>query len=120
MTSIEQQTTSEILARRARYVSAAVSTPRLVVASAEGARVTDPEGRVFVADLNADRIQVFAPDGVFLGGWGETGHDPGQFAGPRGIVLDGHGGVYVTDSYGERLQKFQLLPPLAPAGAAAP
>ncbi len=49
MTSIEQQqTTSEILSRRARYVSAGVSTPRLVVSSAEGARVTDPEGRVFV------------------------------------------------------------------------
>ena len=49
MTSIEQQqTTSEILSRRAQYVSASVSTPRLVVSSAEGARVTDPEGRVFV------------------------------------------------------------------------
>jgi len=49
MTSIEQQqSTSEILARRAQYVSAGVSTPRLVVSSAEGARVTDPEGRVFV------------------------------------------------------------------------
>jgi 4-aminobutyrate aminotransferase/4-aminobutyrate aminotransferase/(S)-3-amino-2-methylpropionate transaminase len=49
MTSIEQQqTTSEILSRRAQYVSAGVSTPRLVVSSAEGARVTDPEGRVFV------------------------------------------------------------------------
>jgi 4-aminobutyrate aminotransferase/4-aminobutyrate aminotransferase/(S)-3-amino-2-methylpropionate transaminase len=49
MTSIEQQqTTTEILSRRAQYVSAGVSTPRLVVSSAEGARVTDPEGRVFV------------------------------------------------------------------------
>jgi 4-aminobutyrate aminotransferase / (S)-3-amino-2-methylpropionate transaminase / 5-aminovalerate transaminase len=48
MTSIEQQTTAEILARRAQYVSSGVATPRLVVASAEGARVTDPEGRAFV------------------------------------------------------------------------
>ena len=48
MTSIEQQTTSEILSRRAQYVSGGVSTPRLVVASAEGARVTDPEGHVFL------------------------------------------------------------------------
>ncbi|HEY9456987.1 MAG TPA: aspartate aminotransferase family protein [Gaiella sp.] len=48
MTSIEQANTSEILSRRARYVSGGVSTPRLVVASAEGARVTDPEGRVFL------------------------------------------------------------------------
>jgi 4-aminobutyrate aminotransferase / (S)-3-amino-2-methylpropionate transaminase / 5-aminovalerate transaminase len=48
MTSIEQHTTAEIMARRARYVSGGVSTPRLVVTAAEGARVTDPEGRVFV------------------------------------------------------------------------
>ena len=49
MASIEQQQrSSEILSRRARYVSAGVSTPRLVVASAEGARITDPEGHVFV------------------------------------------------------------------------
>jgi 4-aminobutyrate aminotransferase len=48
MTSIEQANTSEILSRRARYVSRGVSTPRLVVASAEGARITDPEGRGFL------------------------------------------------------------------------
>jgi len=48
MASIEQHTTAEIMARRAQYVSGGVSTPRLVVTAAEGARVTDPEGRVFV------------------------------------------------------------------------
>ncbi|MCZ7588543.1 MAG: aspartate aminotransferase family protein [Gaiella sp.] len=37
-----------LLEERARYVSGGVSTPRLVVASAEGARVTDVDGRVFV------------------------------------------------------------------------
>jgi 4-aminobutyrate aminotransferase len=48
MTSIEQETTADVLARRAQYVSGGVSTPRLVVAAAEGARVTDREGRTFV------------------------------------------------------------------------
>ncbi len=37
-----------ILSERARYVSNGVSTPRLVVAHAEGARVTDVDGRTFV------------------------------------------------------------------------
>lgn len=37
-----------VLAQRTRYVSAGVSTPRLVVANAEGARVTDVDGRSFV------------------------------------------------------------------------
>lgn len=37
-----------ILADRARYVSAGVSTPKLVVAHADGARVTDVDGRTFI------------------------------------------------------------------------
>jgi 4-aminobutyrate aminotransferase-like enzyme len=37
-----------ILAERARYVSAGVSTPRLVVSHADGARVTDVDGRSFI------------------------------------------------------------------------
>jgi 4-aminobutyrate aminotransferase / (S)-3-amino-2-methylpropionate transaminase / 5-aminovalerate transaminase len=37
-----------ILAERARYVSAGVSTPKLVVSHADGARVTDVDGRTFV------------------------------------------------------------------------
>ena len=37
-----------ILADRARYVSGGVATPRLVVASAEGARVTSVDGRSFL------------------------------------------------------------------------
>jgi len=37
-----------ILAERARYVSAGVSTPKLVVSNADGARVTDVDGRSFV------------------------------------------------------------------------
>ena len=48
MASIEQHTTAELLARRAQLVSGGVSTPRLVVRAAEGARVTDAEGRVFL------------------------------------------------------------------------
>ena len=38
----------QILAERARYVSAGVSTPRLVVSHADGARVTDVDGRNFI------------------------------------------------------------------------
>jgi 4-aminobutyrate aminotransferase len=48
MTSTEQWTSERILADRRRYVSGGVSTPRLVVTGAEGARVTDADGRVFL------------------------------------------------------------------------
>ena len=37
-----------ILAERARYVAQGMVTPRLVVAHAEGARITDPDGRSFI------------------------------------------------------------------------
>jgi 4-aminobutyrate aminotransferase len=37
-----------ILADRARYVAPGMSTPKLVVAHAEGARVTDPDGRTYI------------------------------------------------------------------------
>jgi 4-aminobutyrate aminotransferase / (S)-3-amino-2-methylpropionate transaminase / 5-aminovalerate transaminase len=47
--SLREQTTSErVTEERAKYVTAGVSTPRLVVAEAEGARVTDVDGRTFV------------------------------------------------------------------------
>ncbi len=48
MTSTEQHTSERILADRRRFVSGGVSTPRLVVMRAEGARVTDADGRVFL------------------------------------------------------------------------
>jgi 4-aminobutyrate aminotransferase/(S)-3-amino-2-methylpropionate transaminase len=47
--SVREGTQSErIAADRARYVAAGVSTPRLVVAQAEGARITDVDGRSFI------------------------------------------------------------------------
>jgi 4-aminobutyrate aminotransferase / (S)-3-amino-2-methylpropionate transaminase / 5-aminovalerate transaminase len=44
----ETSAAERILAERARYVTAGISTPRLVVAHAEGARVTDVDGRTFI------------------------------------------------------------------------
>jgi tripartite motif-containing protein 71 len=74
----------------------------------------DGQGWVYVTDAEANRIQIFAPDGTVLGGWGTRGEEAGQFQEPRGIALDGQGAVYVADFFGERVQKFRLLPPLAP------
>jgi 4-aminobutyrate aminotransferase / (S)-3-amino-2-methylpropionate transaminase / 5-aminovalerate transaminase len=47
--SVREGTQSErIAADRARHVAQGVSTPRLVVAQAEGARITDVDGRSFI------------------------------------------------------------------------
>ena len=48
MASTEQRVGERVLADRRRFVSNGVATPRLVVARAEGARVTDVDGRTFV------------------------------------------------------------------------
>jgi 4-aminobutyrate aminotransferase-like enzyme len=48
MASTKQRLGEQILADRGRFVSNGVSTPRLVVAGAEGARVTDVDGRVYL------------------------------------------------------------------------
>src|SRR5258705_13527770 len=47
--SVTEGTQAErIAAARARYVAPGATTPRLVVAEAEGARVTDPDGRSYI------------------------------------------------------------------------
>jgi 4-aminobutyrate aminotransferase / (S)-3-amino-2-methylpropionate transaminase / 5-aminovalerate transaminase len=48
MRSTETSAAERVLADRARFVSAGMATPRLVVAHAEGARVTDRDGRSFL------------------------------------------------------------------------
>jgi 4-aminobutyrate aminotransferase len=47
--SLQERTDSErVTGDRAKYVSPGVATPRIVVASAEGARITDADGRSYV------------------------------------------------------------------------
>jgi hypothetical protein len=66
--------------------------------------------------MGNQRIQVLSPDGAFLTSWGERGSDAGQFVAPMVIALDGMGAAYVVDQANGRIQKFQLLSPLAPSG----
>jgi uncharacterized protein (TIGR03663 family) len=72
-----------------------------------------PAGRVYVADTWNHRIQVFDQAGTFLFDWGsfadtrgEPDTQPGVFWGPRDIVLDSQGNVYVADTGNKRIQKF--------------
>jgi len=47
-TTTETTAHDRILAERARYVSAGISIPKLVVSHADGARITDVDGRTFL------------------------------------------------------------------------
>lgn len=82
----------------------------------------DAAGRVFATQLQSSPgsqgVLVFAPDGTFLGSWGDQGTGLGQLGFPWGIALDGAGGVYTSEYGGDpgipsesRLQKFQLTLP---------
>lgn len=51
-----------------------------------------PDGRVYVADQQARRIQVYGPDGGFLFSIGAPGEGPGEF----GLALSG---VFVSDEF---------------------
>jgi 4-aminobutyrate aminotransferase / (S)-3-amino-2-methylpropionate transaminase / 5-aminovalerate transaminase len=48
MATRERSATDELLQARARYVAAGVSTPPLVVARAEGARIEDTDGKTYI------------------------------------------------------------------------
>ena len=51
----------------------------------------DSRGRLFVADRNNNRIQIFDQDGKFLDSWT-------QFSRPSGISIDKNDMIYVVDS----------------------
>ncbi|MGQ9553846.1 MAG: flippase activity-associated protein Agl23 [Anaerolineae bacterium] len=70
-------------------------------------------GDVYVADTWNHRVQYFDAQGKFKGMWGffvdVQGNDqaqPGGFWGPRDLVIDSDGYVYVTDTGNKRVQKF--------------
>jgi DNA-binding beta-propeller fold protein YncE len=62
--------------------------------------------RIYVTDLNNNRVQVFDQDLKFVFAFGGRGSGPGQFLSPRGIALDRFGRVYVADSANDRVQIF--------------
>ena len=62
--------------------------------------------RVYVADFDNDRIQVFSRDGAALFTFGSSGRESGQLRGPAGLALDREGRVWVADHYNHRIQCF--------------
>jgi hypothetical protein len=65
----------------------------------------DHSGRVYVADLNNHRIQMFKGIGTFIRAWGTQGSGDGQFKSPTDVAVDSLGYVYVAD-HNNRTQVF--------------
>ncbi len=53
-----------------------------------------------------NRVQKFDSNGSFITKWGSEGSKDGQFDGPKGIAVDSHGNVYVTDEGNTRIELF--------------
>ncbi len=64
------------------------------------------DGRLFVSDLGAARVQEYDRDGRYLRSFGAPGSAPGQMIRPKGVDLDGEGRLYVVDAAAELLQVF--------------
>lgn len=66
----------------------------------------DPEGRLFVSDAGAFRIQVYGPDGGYLRTIGMHGDAPGQFVRNKGLALDRDRRLYSVDAGFQIIQLF--------------
>jgi tripartite motif-containing protein 71 len=64
------------------------------------------DGKIWVTDRATDRIEIFGPEGKFVGQFGSEGSGPGQFLDPTAITIDAHGNVYVLDAGNRRIEKF--------------
>lgn len=64
-------------------------------------------GLLYVSDEKQSRIQVFQPNGTFVGKWGSTyGTSAYDFKGPVGMDVDAAGRIYVADTGNDRVQVY--------------
>ena len=79
------------------------------------------DGIILVSDSLNFRIQMFSPEGSYLGGFGSLGDGPGYFSRPRGVATDSDGNIYVVDGLFDNVQifdkEFRLLMAFGGPGA---
>jgi RHS repeat-associated protein len=66
----------------------------------------DPQGNIWVADTQNNRVQKFDSTGKYLTQFGSEGSGNGQFLYPRAIAVDALGNIWVADTQNNRVQKF--------------
>lgn len=65
-----------------------------------GGVARDGDGRIYVADAQADEVRVFSPDGGFLFAFGRGGEGPGELAGPCCLAFGPDGLLWVRETGG--------------------
>jgi len=64
----------------------------------------DAEGRVWVVDALAHRVDLYSGSGATFATFGENGTGPGQFQFPNDVALDARGWIFVTDHENNQVQ----------------
>ncbi|MFH1714918.1 MAG: carboxypeptidase regulatory-like domain-containing protein [Elusimicrobiota bacterium] len=67
----------------------------------------DSADKIYVADSNNDRVQVFDKNGNFLTKWGTSGTGESEFDYITKVGVDNIDSAYVLDSVSNRVQKFR-------------
>ncbi|HIF94871.1 MAG: NHL repeat-containing protein [Myxococcales bacterium] len=70
----------------------------------------DSLNRIYVADFENHRIQVFSNDGRQLSIFGSQGDGPGEFERPTDLDIGPDGRIFVVDFGNDRIQVFEPLP----------
>jgi peptidylglycine monooxygenase len=66
-----------------------------------------PDGEIYVADGYGNaRVHRFAPDGGYLGGFGDIGSGAGEFMTPHSVIVDRDDRLLVADRENDRVQIF--------------
>ncbi len=72
--------------------------------------ISPVSNEIYVLDSGNDRVEYFSGSplhfGEYLGQFGVAGSNPGQLKEPKGIAVDSHGDVWVTDTGNGRVQVF--------------
>jgi DNA-binding beta-propeller fold protein YncE len=74
--------------------------------------ITSPGGlriineKVYVTDIQANKVFVFGLDGKLLLEIGSPGSENGQFMAPNAVTADQEGNIYVVDTGNQRVQAF--------------
>lgn len=64
----------------------------------------DSYGRIYVADKENSRIQIFHAAGQFIVTFGQSGAAKGRFNRPSGICIGHNGNIYICDTFNNRVQ----------------
>ena len=69
----------------------------------------DGDGRIYVADWQANNIRVFSPQGECVRTFGRSGEGPGEFSMLAGIAWQPPGFLWAIDAVGERFTVFDSV-----------